>query len=91
MYSLAVISAVISFGLIYLYFPLPSHMEKYVEHDWHHLLAYTLVAVLFFGTANVFLLIVPFIPPPADAEPYESMPYWTHAVVGWALFDLEAL
>jgi len=45
-------------------------MEKYVEHDWHHLLAYTLVAVLFFGTANVFLLIVPFIPPPADAEPY---------------------
>jgi len=66
-------------------------MDEYLEHDWHYLSAYTLVAVLFFGTTNVFLLIVPFISLPADAEPYESMPYWTHAVVGWALFGLGAL
>jgi len=66
-------------------------MEEYLKHDWHHLSAYTLVEVLFFGTANIFLLIVPFIPLPADVEPYESIPYWTHAVVGWALFGLGEL
>lgn len=85
------ISAVISFGLIYLHFASPSRMEEHFENDWHHLSAYTLVAALFFGTANVFLFVAPFIPPPIDAEPYESLPYWTHAVVGWALFGLGAL
>ena len=38
-----------------------------------------------------FLIRCSLYPPPADAEPYEYLPYWTHAVAGWALFGLGAL
>ena len=85
------ISAAISFGLIFLYFAPSFRVEEHAEFRWHHLSVYTLTAALFFGTANVFLFVAPFIPPPADAEPYEYLPYWTHAVAGWALFGLGAL
>jgi len=57
-----VISAAISFGLIFLYFAPSFRVEEHAEFRWHHLSVYTLTAVLFFGTANVFLFVAPFIP-----------------------------
>ena len=42
----------------------------------------------FFGAASVFLFVVPFAPPPAGGEPYTNLPYWTHAVAGWAIFGV---
>ncbi|KAF9549605.1 hypothetical protein CPC08DRAFT_648141, partial [Agrocybe pediades] len=45
----------------------------------------------FFGAVNVFLFIVPLTSPPEGAEPYESLPYWTHAVGGWAVFGIGAV
>ncbi|KAF5349552.1 hypothetical protein D9756_008800 [Leucocoprinus leucothites] len=90
-YPTAVTNAVISFGLIYLYFASSSRTEEHVEYGWHRLSVYTLAATVFFGAANVFLFVAPFIPPPTGSEPYESLPYWTHAAVGWALFVLGAL
>ncbi|KXN87037.1 High-affinity methionine permease [Leucoagaricus sp. SymC.cos] len=90
-YPTAVINAIISFGLLYLYFTSSSH--RYTEDEqygWNKLSYYTLFATFFFGAANVFLFIAPFIPPPEGAEPYVSLPYWTHAVVGWILIGVGA-
>ncbi|KAF8987989.1 high affinity methionine permease [Cyathus striatus] len=79
-YPLSVINAAISFGIIYLaYRPYP---------DWPKVGLPAQIAAGFFGAANVFLFIVPLTPPPAFAEPYKSLPYWTHAVGGWAVFGL---
>ncbi|KXN82021.1 High-affinity methionine permease [Leucoagaricus sp. SymC.cos] len=90
-YPSSVVNAVISFGLVYLYFSSLSCAEEHSQYRWHLLSPGALVAAVFFGTANVFLFLAPFVPPPAGAEPYETLPYWTHAVVGWVLFGLGAI
>ncbi|TEB15507.1 high affinity methionine permease [Coprinellus micaceus] len=79
-YPLSIINAVISFGIVWLAFrPNP---------DWPRQKLFALFASAFFGAANVFLFIVPLTRPPPGGEPYEALPYWTHAVAGWAVFGL---
>lgn len=82
-YPLSIINAVISFGIVWLAFR--------PKKDWPRQNLFVLAAAAFFGAVNVFLFIVPLTPPPAAAEPYESMPYWTHAVAGWAVFGIGLL
>ncbi|BEI82026.1 hypothetical protein CcaverHIS002_0211860 [Cutaneotrichosporon cavernicola] len=79
-YPLAVINATIAFGIVYL------HFRPYA--DWKTPGWPAVVAAAFFGAANVFLLVVPFTPPPPGGEPYATMPYYTHAVAGWAIFGI---
>ena len=79
-YPLSVINAVISFGIVYL------HFRPY--HDWTRPSPFAVGAAAFFGAANVFLFVVPFVRPPPGGEPYIHLPYWTHAVAGWAVFGL---
>ncbi|PPQ87636.1 hypothetical protein CVT25_011476, partial [Psilocybe cyanescens] len=82
-YPLFVINAAISFRLIYLTFrPYPDRPLSSLP---------SLIAAFFFGGMNVFLFIVPLLQPPAIAERYVSLPYWTHAVAGWAVFGLGLL
>ncbi|KAG6915813.1 hypothetical protein DXG01_009687 [Tephrocybe rancida] len=79
-YPLSVINAAISFGIVYLSFrPRP---------DWPRVGIPAQLAAAFFGAANTFLFIVPLTKPPPGGEPYHSLPYWTHAVAGWAVFGL---
>ncbi|KAG6901145.1 hypothetical protein C0995_016511 [Termitomyces sp. Mi166 len=79
-YPLSVINATISFGIFYLAVrPRP---------DWPRVGTSVLLAVAFFGTANIFLFVIPLTKPPLGEEPYVSMPYWTHAVAGWAVFGI---
>ncbi|KAJ2926324.1 hypothetical protein H1R20_g10773, partial [Candolleomyces eurysporus] len=79
-YPLSIINAAISFGIIYLHF--------FPYKDWPRVGIFGLVAAGFFGAFNVFLFIVPLTTPPVGAEPYIDLPYWTHAVAGWAVFGL---
>ncbi|BEJ12726.1 hypothetical protein CspHIS471_0211860 [Cutaneotrichosporon sp. HIS471] len=79
-YPLAVINATIAFGIVYL------HFRPY--DDWKTPGWPAVLAAGFFGAANVFLLVVPFTPPPEGGEPYATMPYYTHAVAGWAVFGI---
>ncbi|KAE9406925.1 high affinity methionine permease [Gymnopus androsaceus JB14] len=83
-YPLSIINAVISFGIIYL-----SIVRPYP--DWPKVSPWALYAAAFFGIANVFLFIVPLTKPPADAEPYVNLPYWTHGLAGWTVFGIGAL
>lgn len=88
-YPLAVINAVISFGLVYLLLrvysptsPFPSSLS---------LTSPRVLPVVFFGLVNIFLFIAPLARPPDDAMPYEKLPYWTHALGGWMVFLFGAL
>ncbi|KIK58841.1 hypothetical protein GYMLUDRAFT_45139 [Collybiopsis luxurians FD-317 M1] len=83
-YPLSVINAVISFGIIYLSLRRP-------YSDWPTVGPWALGAAAFFGAANVFLFVVPLTKPPAGAEPYVSLPYWTHGVAGWVVFGIGAV
>ena len=74
------INATISFGIVYLHF--------FPHPKWTKVSIPALIAATFFGAANVFLFIVPLTRPPEGAEPYINLPYWTHAVAGWAVFGL---
>ncbi|KAG6817244.1 hypothetical protein H0H87_011301 [Tephrocybe sp. NHM501043] len=80
-YPLSVINAVISFGVIYL-------SRRSTPSQWPRVGPYAQLAALSFGLANVFLFVAPFVPPPPGGHPYEVLPYWTHAVGGWAIFGL---
>ncbi|KAJ8473637.1 hypothetical protein ONZ45_g16219 [Pleurotus djamor] len=82
-YPLSVINAVISLGILYL---AVRPRENWTQVHW-----LSIVAAAFFGAANIFLAIVPFTKPPPGAEPYLELPYWTHAVAGWAIFGLGIL
>lgn len=35
--------------------------------------------------SNIYLVIAPFVPPEDDQNVYESLPYWIHCVVGFAV------
>lgn len=83
-YPLSVINAAISFGVVYLYF-------RPKEEYWRTISVWGVASAGFFGAANVFLFVVPLIKPPEGAEPYEDLPYWTHAVAGWAVFGIGAI
>ncbi|KAL0581130.1 tRNA ligase [Marasmius crinis-equi] len=77
-YPLNVFNALVSFGLLWIYF----NKEKY---NWNPPVKATLPVVILFALANVFLVIVPLVPPSAGNEPYESLPYWLHVVVGFGV------
>ncbi|KAF9552199.1 hypothetical protein CPC08DRAFT_768479 [Agrocybe pediades] len=82
-YPLSVINAAISFGILWMAIrPYPG---------WPLTRVWSLVCATFFGAVNVFLFIVPLTSPPEGAEPYESLPYWTHAVGGWAVSGIGAV
>ncbi|KXN82125.1 High-affinity methionine permease [Leucoagaricus sp. SymC.cos] len=89
-YPLSVINAIISFGLIYLYLSPSSHSIPHRQH-WQHQSVYTLLCAVFFGLASTFLIVIPLMKPPPSTEPYESLPYWTHAAGGWYAFALGAI
>ncbi|KAF9542046.1 high affinity methionine permease [Agrocybe pediades] len=82
-YPLSVINAAISFGILWM------AVRPYL--GWPLTRAWSLTCATFFGAVNVFLFIVPLTSPPEGAEPYVSLPYWTHAVGGWAVFGIGAV
>ncbi|KAG6882400.1 hypothetical protein C0993_010691, partial [Termitomyces sp. T159_Od127] len=80
-YPLSVINALISIGIIYL-----SRLSR--PSSWPRVSLSAQVAAFAFGCANVFLFVAPFVRPPPGGQPYEVLPYWTHAAGGWAVFGL---
>ena len=49
-----------------------------------------LYPALLFGIANIFLFLVPLLPPPAGVKLYEHLPYWAHVIGGWAVSGIGA-
>ncbi|KJA25140.1 hypothetical protein HYPSUDRAFT_439860 [Hypholoma sublateritium FD-334 SS-4] len=44
-----------------------------------------LFPALVFGVANIFLFLVPLLPPPPGVKIYEHLPYWAHVLGAWAI------
>ncbi|KAF8438852.1 APC amino acid permease [Boletus edulis BED1] len=73
-YSLSLFNLVISGGLLLLY------TDAFKSYNWKPpFRAYKSVVVLFF-LSNLFLILVPMIPPAGGYEPYQHLPYYSHVV-----------
>ncbi|KAF8675527.1 hypothetical protein AX14_005096 [Amanita brunnescens Koide BX004] len=79
-YPGAVFNAAISFGIIYL--------SLWPRDGWPSVSILEQLTAAFFGATNVFLVVFPFVPPPADRQPYTRLPYWSHAVAAWVIFSI---
>ncbi|SPO07236.1 related to MUP1 - High affinity methionine permease [Cephalotrichum gorgonifer] len=77
-YPLAVVNTFVSIGLLHLYL-------NRKAWAWNPPISATLPVVAFFLLSNVYLVIAPFVPPSDGQNIYNSLPYWIHCVVGFAL------
>ncbi|MBE3049517.1 hypothetical protein IMZ48_44860 [Candidatus Bathyarchaeota archaeon] len=77
-YPLAVVNAFVSAGLIHLYC-------NRAAYNWHPPISATLPVVVFFFLSNVYLIVAPFVPPTEGQNIYDTLPYWIHCVVGFAI------
>ena len=71
-YPFSLINAFIAAGLLYIH----SRPKSEVALGWNPpFRAYT-VAIWFFFASNVFLVVVPWIPPAPGYQVYEHIPYY---------------
>jgi amino acid transporter len=77
-YPLAIVNTFVALGLIHLYL----HREAW---NWKPPFKATLPVAIFFFLSNFFLIVAPFVPPTDGVSIYESLPYYLHCVVGWAV------
>lgn len=69
-YSLAIINAFVSFGLLLLY------TSPYHEWSWNPPFQAPKFIIILFFLSNVFLVVVPLIPPIPGSRTYDHLPYW---------------
>ncbi|KAH7924907.1 amino acid transporter [Leucogyrophana mollusca] len=74
-YPLTMANTLISSGLLLLYTP------AYKSYDWNPPFRAFKPAVVFFLLSNVFLAVVPLIPPQAGSTVYAHLPYWSHVAI----------
>ncbi|CAK5272707.1 unnamed protein product [Mycena citricolor] len=78
-YSLALVNTFVSFGLLLLYTP------AYRDFNWSPPFRAPWAITAAFCLTNVFLIVVPLVPPPLGKQVYEALPYYLHAVVAMSL------
>ncbi|KAH7141438.1 amino acid/polyamine transporter I [Dactylonectria estremocensis] len=77
-YPLAIVNTFVAGALVHLYL-------NRAAWKWNPPISATLPVVLFFMFSNIYLVIAPFVPPEDGQNVYESLPYWIHCVVGFAV------
>lgn len=78
-YPLALFNLLTSGGLLLLY------TRPYKPYDWNPPFRAPKYVVIFFFLSNVFLVVVPIIPPSRGYEVYEHLPYYSHVVMAMAI------
>lgn len=78
-YCLTIINSLVALGLLLLY---TSAMEG---RGWQPPFSAPKALVAAFFMSNVFLLMVPFIPPVPGSRTYTQLPYWAHPVGGFGV------
>ncbi|OBA20155.1 amino acid transporter [Metschnikowia bicuspidata var. bicuspidata NRRL YB-4993] len=85
-YPLNVVNTFVAIGLLYL---------KYKSHKgeitWNPPIRAPFSVVFFFALSSLYLIVAPYIPPSAGQSVYNSLPYWIHPVVTWAIFGIGAV
>ena len=69
-YSLSLVNAAVSFGLLLLY------TQFYRTWDWDPPFRAPKAIVILFFLSNLFLVVVPFFPPISGSGAYRKLPYW---------------
>ncbi|KAI0073662.1 hypothetical protein K474DRAFT_1720319, partial [Panus rudis PR-1116 ss-1] len=77
-YPISLINMFVSGGLILL----KSFGDKY---NWNPPFRAWKSITIFFFLSNVFLVLVPLVPPAKDFKPYENLPYWLHVLVACSI------
>ncbi|KAF8834676.1 amino acid transporter [Paxillus ammoniavirescens] len=75
-YPFTLFKLLTSGGLLLLY------TRPFKSCDWDPPFRAHKYAVVFFFLSNVFLAVIPMVPPSAGFEPYEHLSYYSHVVVG---------
>ncbi|KAJ7362272.1 APC amino acid permease [Mycena albidolilacea] len=83
-YSLALINTLVSLGLLLL------HTPAYKAFGWAPPFRAPRVVTVLFFLSNVFLIVVPLVPPAPGRRVYEALPYYLHAVVALSVSLLGA-
>ncbi|KAL4062806.1 amino acid permease-domain-containing protein [Scleroderma yunnanense] len=78
-YPCSIINLLVSGGLLLL------HSRPYKPYNWDPPYRVPTCLAIFFFLSNVFLLVVPLIPPSAGYEPYEHLPYYSHIVMALSI------
>ncbi|KAF8996252.1 APC amino acid permease [Cyathus striatus] len=78
-YCLSLINALVSLGLLLLY------TSAYRTWGWNPPFRAPKIIVVLFFLSNVFLVLVPFIPPVPGSKIYQKLPYWSHPVGGFSV------
>lgn len=76
-YSLAIINTLVSGGLLLLY------TKAYQEWNWDPLFRAPKLIIWLFFLSNVFLVVIPLIPPAPGSRVYDHLPYWLHVFVAY--------
>ncbi|KAJ7637362.1 APC amino acid permease [Mycena polygramma] len=86
-YSLALINTLVSLGLLLLYTPA---YKKDKAFGWAPPFRAPRAVTAVFFLSNVFLVVVPLVPPAPGRRVYDALPYYLHAVVALAVSLLGA-
>ncbi|KAJ3564727.1 hypothetical protein NP233_g8099 [Leucocoprinus birnbaumii] len=79
-YCATIVNALVAIGLLLL------HTKAYqAAWNWNPPFRTLGIVVLLFFTANMFLIIVPLIPPSAGSKTYERLPYWSHSLAAFSV------
>ncbi|KAG2118394.1 APC amino acid permease [Suillus clintonianus] len=78
-YPLTMFNILISGGLLLLYTP------AFKSYHWRPPFRAWKSIVVFFFLSNVFLAIVPMIPPSPGSDVYEHLPYWSHIAMALSI------
>ncbi|KAJ7774043.1 APC amino acid permease [Mycena metata] len=81
-YALTLINTLVSFGLLLL------HTPAYRPWAWDPPFRAPLFVVVLFFISNVFLALIPLIPPAEGQRTFERIPYYTHVLVTIAASQL---
>ena len=85
-YPLNVVNTFVAIGLLYL-----KYKNYKGEKTWNPPIRTPFLVVVFFGLSSLYLIVAPYIPPTDGQSVYNSLPYWIHPVVTWAIFAVGAI
>lgn len=85
-YPLNVVNTFVALGLLWL------KWQNYKgKATWKAPITTPWPIVAFFFLASLYLIVAPYIPPSAGQSVYNTLPYWIHPVVTWAVFGIGAI
>ncbi|KAJ3520567.1 hypothetical protein NMY22_g12697 [Coprinellus aureogranulatus] len=78
-YCMTILNTLVALGLFLLY------TKGFRDWAWKPPFRAPRPLILAFFISNIFLLIVPFIPPVPGSKTYQQLPYWAHPIGGFCV------